>query len=606
VPFYFRKSVSAGPFRFNFSKGGIGVSVGIRGLRIGTGPRGHYVHAGTGGFYYRATIGNAGRKSLQPPTPAHLTDPGAPHNDVEMSEVDSGDVLLMRDENFSDLLYEINTKGKQIRASSGFGWTIGILGLLSIFAIGPSGFFVVLLSLPAWAVGKWLDSYRRSTVLYYDLGENSEKAYREITDAFDGLKGCDGKWHIEAGGAVQDLASWKRNAGASYLVKRKTTTLTYALPSVIKSNITPPALHVGKQVIYFMPDVALLTNGNRMGAVSYAELRVRWQDSRFIESGAVPRDAKVVDHTWQHPNKSGGPDRRFKSNRQIPICLYEAMHLQSDSGVNELLEFSQTGRVPAFMAGCRSMANIREDAAQTRPKLTFENQNSALPAVEYSRKGSSGMAVGGGLIVAGLAFFAFVGAYSNKSTSSSSAPINQFPSAFHSESSENASKSSAGQIAPIGPGGPVEPPTQLLDNQPDSSNLDIPPGVGPASTEDPLVPTPPEADAFESLVSVIPTSEMDTSIPIATPPPVPKFGYVKQSLQLREGPGPAYLVVAPLPQNLQVAIIEQEAGWTRVSAGPDAIGWLPKEMVMKNPTPVKKQKPVIKKNSAFPEQQWGR
>ena len=48
MPFYLRKSVSAGPFRFNLSKSGVGVSVGVKGLRIGTGPRGHYIHAGAG------------------------------------------------------------------------------------------------------------------------------------------------------------------------------------------------------------------------------------------------------------------------------------------------------------------------------------------------------------------------------------------------------------------------------------------------------------------------------------------------------------------------------------------------------------------------------
>ncbi|KAA3448364.1 hypothetical protein C7I87_21815 [Mesorhizobium sp. SARCC-RB16n] len=53
--FYVRKSISAGPFRFNFSSGGVGVSVGVKGLRIGTGPRGHYIHAGVGGLYYRGT-----------------------------------------------------------------------------------------------------------------------------------------------------------------------------------------------------------------------------------------------------------------------------------------------------------------------------------------------------------------------------------------------------------------------------------------------------------------------------------------------------------------------------------------------------------------------
>ncbi len=38
MPFYFRKSVTAGPFRFNLSSGGVGVSIGVKGLRIGTGP----------------------------------------------------------------------------------------------------------------------------------------------------------------------------------------------------------------------------------------------------------------------------------------------------------------------------------------------------------------------------------------------------------------------------------------------------------------------------------------------------------------------------------------------------------------------------------------
>ncbi len=56
---YLRKSVRVGPFRFNLSGSGIGVSCGIRGLRIGTGPRGNYIQAGRGGIYYRAAIPTA-------------------------------------------------------------------------------------------------------------------------------------------------------------------------------------------------------------------------------------------------------------------------------------------------------------------------------------------------------------------------------------------------------------------------------------------------------------------------------------------------------------------------------------------------------------------
>lgn len=55
--FYVRKSIKAGPFRYNLSKSGVGVSVGVPGFRVGTGPRGNYIRAGKGGIYYRATLG---------------------------------------------------------------------------------------------------------------------------------------------------------------------------------------------------------------------------------------------------------------------------------------------------------------------------------------------------------------------------------------------------------------------------------------------------------------------------------------------------------------------------------------------------------------------
>ncbi|MGO9102221.1 MAG: DUF4236 domain-containing protein [Mycobacterium sp.] len=42
MAFYIRKAVKAGPFRFNLSKSGIGVSTGVPGFRVGSGPRGNY------------------------------------------------------------------------------------------------------------------------------------------------------------------------------------------------------------------------------------------------------------------------------------------------------------------------------------------------------------------------------------------------------------------------------------------------------------------------------------------------------------------------------------------------------------------------------------
>ena len=62
--------------------------------------------------------------------------------------------------------------------------------------------------------------------------------------------------------------------------------------------------------------------------------------TRFIESEKSSCDASVVGSTWKYVNKSGGPDKRFKDNRELPICLYGEIELKSASGLNTILMFS--------------------------------------------------------------------------------------------------------------------------------------------------------------------------------------------------------------------------------------------------------------------------
>jgi hypothetical protein len=55
--FYIRKSFKIGPFRFNLSKSGVGLSAGVKGARVGVDARGKkYVHVGRAGIYYRRTL----------------------------------------------------------------------------------------------------------------------------------------------------------------------------------------------------------------------------------------------------------------------------------------------------------------------------------------------------------------------------------------------------------------------------------------------------------------------------------------------------------------------------------------------------------------------
>jgi hypothetical protein len=270
-----------------------------------------------------------------------------------MVEVESADILEMADSRAQTLLDDLNGRAGQLRLV----WIGLVAGLFAWLASGFStlGFFLAIVP-PS--VAAYLDSYRRVSVVFYDLEGDAHEAYLKVVEAFDTLTGCAGKWHVAAGGAVTDLGTWKRNAGAAHLVSKTPTNLEYRLPSVLKCNVTPAAIAVGKQWLYFMPDALLIEHGGRFGAVAYQDLQLSYQDSRFIEEGSVPRDASVVAHTWRYVNKNGGPDRRFNDNRQLPICLYEVLHLRSASGLNELVEFSRMGVAQPFAAALDALGRV--------------------------------------------------------------------------------------------------------------------------------------------------------------------------------------------------------------------------------------------------------
>lgn len=356
--FYLRKSVSVGPFRFNLSKSGIGISAGVRGLRFGTGPRGNYVHMGRGGLYYRATLPaspsstpesvnqpNYGDKS-SPPIPSGTHDP--------LSEIESADVSKIVDSSSRELLEEISQKQKKMRIWPWVAFSTVVLVVMGVIADWPIwllGSFLV-----AGAIGTYAaharDVLQKTVVLFYDFDSEMEDAYGGLHSAAAKLAECSAAWHIEAAGKVHDS---KYHAGASSLISRKPTVIRKSEPSFLKTNIETISMGVGRQTLHFFPDRVLIYDANGVGAVGYKELNIEVRDSRFIEDGSVPRDAQVVDKTWKYVNKKGGPDKRFKDNRELPICMYEEIHLTSSTGLNEVIQVSKNGLGGKFSQAITSL-----------------------------------------------------------------------------------------------------------------------------------------------------------------------------------------------------------------------------------------------------------
>lgn len=355
--FYIRKYIKVGPFRFNLSKSGVGVSAGVKGLRLGTGPRGNYVHLGRYGLYYRATIPPSSDKPItlrpnsfsEPVIPRSIPEPKIPPGTHEpLQEIESADVSHMVDSSSAELLKELNHKRGKVRLWPAVASIMIIVPLLGSFAGFHAWVIAALFALGAIGVycAYQRDLLAKTAVIFYDFDPEMEKAYGDLHQNGEQLASCVKAWHIEAQGQVRNR---KYHAGASSLVQRKSTFIKKVEPPYVKTNIETLAIGVGRQVIHFFPDRILVYDTNGVGAVSYNALKLDVKQSRFIEDEGAPRDAKVVDHTWKYVNKKGGPDKRFKNNSQLPICLYDEISLTSSSGLNEMIQLSRCGIGEGFM-----------------------------------------------------------------------------------------------------------------------------------------------------------------------------------------------------------------------------------------------------------------
>jgi len=325
--FYIRKSINFGGLRFNLSKSGIGMSVGVKGFRIGTGPRGNYIHMGRNGLYYRASLGGKSQSTRsQNLKPEPL---GEYRQDVlEYKEIESADVSTIVDSSSEELLNEITEKNRKISF-----WPFC---LLLSFILPPVG--VILAAVSAFLVFNFVDKRRKTVVLIYDIDEYTEAVLQEFYNSFDEMINAKAKWHIVSRAETQD---YKRNAGAGSLVNRTPIKIEYSSPKYMKTNVQIPCIPVGKQRLYFFPDRVLIYEKKRVGAVSYENLRIQQRNQPFIESGTVPSDATIIDYTWQYVNKSGGPDKRYSNNRRLPVVLYSEIDFTSETGLNESIQLSR-------------------------------------------------------------------------------------------------------------------------------------------------------------------------------------------------------------------------------------------------------------------------
>lgn len=358
MSFYLRKSLKAGPFRLNLSKSGIGVSTGVPGFRVGTGPRGNYVHLGRHGVYYRASI-PSGKAQRSPGLGDRPWSPlsSAKSNDIIFEDVTGATTAQLAEAAPTEMIDQLNAAAQ----TSAVAPVVGVIGALASVVL-MAGIPVLGVLVAVFAIGAtwWMhqrDRARKSVVVFYDVNERPAIHYQQLLDHFGNARTTDQAWHIVAAGAVKTTYQYKTHAGASSILDRVPLTFSTGGPPVLETNIAVPSLETKSRGIYFLPDRLLIRDGKHFADAEYSTTKVLAERTRFIESGPIPRDARQVGTTWKYVNVKGGPDRRYKGNRELPIMEYGETVLEDARGMRVVLQFSRPGSAEDVAIGLEAMAS---------------------------------------------------------------------------------------------------------------------------------------------------------------------------------------------------------------------------------------------------------
>ena len=337
--FRYRKSINlGGGFRINLSKSGVGYSWGVKGFRVTKTASGRtrktYSIPGTG-ISWVDESGNGRRRTNQ----GQSNNPPVTQSQDVMVDIDSAEINNFQAAEYSTIIEQITKTIKLNRMFNIFLWCT-----LAAFAFPV--FFILTV---AGISGKIFLKAKGIVDLEYEMDAESEEHYNNRTSTWMSLNQCHKMWQITQQATVSNR---KVNAGAGRNINRNSLKFTNKLPYYIKTNVTCVVIPLKKEKLIMLPDKMLVIRKNNVGVVSYENLHINVNGTRFIESEGVPRDSQILSYTWQYVNKNGSPDRRYSNNRQLPICLYAAILITSAEGLNVEIQCSNASIAEEFSKNC--------------------------------------------------------------------------------------------------------------------------------------------------------------------------------------------------------------------------------------------------------------
>lgn len=323
----YRKSINlGGGVRINLSKSGVGYSWGTKGFR--------YTKKSTGGTRSTVSIPGTGVSWVNE---SGSDNRPSSHTNVQTNAVQTFDTQDIKNNVASEMVSDglegmLTAATKTLRTYkliSSFFWIMLVVGCrYPICWIASAAF------------GIYSIYFRKENIikLEYSINDDLKSTIEERMNPLIKITQSKKVWRITQ---TSKVANSKYASGASSLIKRNKcrTSNKPFFPFTTTEKVA--SFKTKNETLLFLPDKLFIMQGSKIGALNYDDIQMNLYSKRFIETEKVPSDAVVVDHTWEYVNKSGGPDKRFQNNKQIPVCLYGEMSLKSACGLDTVIMFSR-------------------------------------------------------------------------------------------------------------------------------------------------------------------------------------------------------------------------------------------------------------------------
>ncbi len=352
----FRKSVNFGIFRVNFSKSGIGYSVGGKGFRYtktATGRTRATISAPGTGLSYVVEQGKRKKKNNLQKNNTIL--PNDNTRELLYSLDNNENMVSASREDFVDAINRYFKGKKRIKrviplffllfivlmvisllvpdeqSSRSFQMLIVRFILLDILAFVGS-----IIALPVYSLAKRVK-------VFYDFDEAGTEYVNSLYSAIDALQSCDAIWKVS-----RAFSSERRiSGGASSSLDMEPIKIKEKTPKFLKTDETCYYIKCRAEEYFILPDMLVVLSKNSLSAIALDDLDILITDTEFV-TGTPPKDATILYYTWKFVNNDGSPDRRYKNNVRLSVIQSGQIDFTTTKGLRVRLQLSSIEKALLF------------------------------------------------------------------------------------------------------------------------------------------------------------------------------------------------------------------------------------------------------------------